>query len=62
MLGGACGSLAYALFPASTAGPGAYALVGMGADALPHRRLLGQWDLKQRAGRRPNGLGIPGIH
>ena len=31
MLGGACGALAHALLPASTAGPGAYALVGMGA-------------------------------
>ncbi|HWB96476.1 MAG TPA: chloride channel protein, partial [Bryobacteraceae bacterium] len=31
MIGGTVGSAAHALFPASTAGPGAYALVGMGA-------------------------------
>ena len=31
MLGGAFGSLAHVLFPASTAGPGAYALVGIAA-------------------------------
>jgi CIC family chloride channel protein len=31
MLGGAVGSVAHSLFPAFTAGPGAYALVGMGA-------------------------------
>ncbi|HSM79672.1 MAG TPA: chloride channel protein [Bryobacteraceae bacterium] len=31
MMGGAVGSAAHALFPATTAGPGAYALVGMGA-------------------------------
>ena len=31
MLGGACGSLAHTLFPAWTAGPGAYATVGMAA-------------------------------
>ena len=30
MMGGAVGSVAHALFPQSTAGPGAYALVGMG--------------------------------
>ena len=30
MIGAAVGSVAHALFPASTAGPGAYALVGMG--------------------------------
>ncbi|MBL0159916.1 MAG: chloride channel protein [Bryobacterales bacterium] len=30
MIGGAVGYVAHALFPASTAGPGAYALVGMG--------------------------------
>ena len=30
-MGGAVGSAAHALFPATTAGPGAYALVGMGA-------------------------------
>lgn len=30
-IGGAVGSVAHALFPAVTAGPGAYALVGMGA-------------------------------
>jgi CIC family chloride channel protein len=29
-IGGAVGSLAHALFPAQTAGPGAYALIGMG--------------------------------
>jgi CIC family chloride channel protein len=31
MMGGSVGSVAHALFPASTAGAGAYALVGMGA-------------------------------
>jgi len=31
MLGGAVGTLAHSLWPASTGGPGAYALVGMGA-------------------------------
>jgi CIC family chloride channel protein len=31
MIGGAMGSVAHALFPAQTAGPGAYALIGMGA-------------------------------
>jgi CIC family chloride channel protein len=31
MMGGAVGSVAHLLFPQSTAGPGAYALVGMGA-------------------------------
>jgi CIC family chloride channel protein len=31
MVGAAVGSVAHTLFPASTAGPGAYALVGMGA-------------------------------
>ena len=30
MMGGAVGGVAHTLFPASTAGPGAYALVGMG--------------------------------
>jgi CIC family chloride channel protein len=30
MMGGAVGSVAHALFPATTAGPGAYALIGMG--------------------------------
>lgn len=31
MIGGSVGSVAHLVFPASTAGPGAYALVGMGA-------------------------------
>jgi CIC family chloride channel protein len=31
MIGGALGSVAHHMFPAITAGPGAYALVGMGA-------------------------------
>jgi len=30
MMGGAVGSVAHSLFPHQTAGPGAYALIGMG--------------------------------
>ena len=71
VLGGACGALAHAL-PASTAGPGVYALVGMGAffaasakaPATSVRLLLGD-DLRlsaaaAAAGRnRRQRLGIP---